>query len=232
MPIDRIAAVSKGLRRNLLQDPHLAVILLQMMIWIGTVAGALFVLYSEVFSEIDEVEIRAVALTVSVVVGFIAVRFPFSILRLLFAVYVIMPLMGSTPSHDAGLRGSFFSRWYRTLRGAGWDTTLAETPSYKDTAEEIGRVIKKIEGELKRARSDRSSLEVKIGSRIHALDIGEEYIRGRIVNLNHFQDESFLNRLAVGARSESVRIAARRRLAFLRSSADDQNAYIVREYSP
>ena len=225
----------KKLRVNLIPRSHLPIILLQVMVWIGAVVAALFFLYVKVFNEITEAEIKAVALTVSILVGFIAVRFPFSVLRAIFASYIIMPLMGFSPGNKKRWRDQLFSRWVRILSYAGLETKLTETPSYERVAKDIVEQLKTIERELSKVRRVETVDQVQIISRIVAFDIGEEHVRGRIVNLEYFHDKNFLHRLAVGARSESVRVAARRRLEFLRICGDDRQAfeaYVMQDHKP
>ena len=212
---------------------HHAAILIQVLLWIGGVVAAVAALYVFVLSDIKEAEIRAVALTVLSVAGFMLVRLPFAVLRGLLAAYVVVPLMGGRASNRAGLARQFYRQWRLMLRDVGWDSRLSERPAYERIAEEIRDALRKIEGKLERPQRPGGVDEIEIADRRIAFDVGEDFIRGRIVILDTFQDERLLDRLAAGARSESVRIGARRRLIEIQTCGDDAEAlreHVARAY--
>ena len=209
-------------------NTRLAVILVEVLLWIGAVVGALVGFYVGLIDNIQEAEIKAVALTVIIFIGFVSVRMPFAILRGFVASYVAMPLMGLGNNERFGWRRSLAPQWLRMLEFVGWDLSLTQTPSYEKIGKDIHAELKKIERKLEDPQRRASVERVVIRDRRTAFDVGEECIRGRIVILDSFSDERILSRLIAGCRSESVRIAARRRLAAIRACGDDAEA--LREY--
>ena len=190
------------------------------LLWISAVIGIVVGIYIGVVSNIPEAEIRAVALTVMLFVGFLWARMPLAMLRALFAMWIVTPLLGLGNRERSLWWREFSAYWVRLVDNAGWDLMLSEKPAYKQVADNIRKEIQQIERKLPSQFLPRRVGVVIIAHEEIAFDVGEEHVRGRMVDLSHlgdaFDDVDFLNRLATGARSESVRIAARRRLSALR----------------
>lgn len=191
---------------------HVLAILVISLLWTSGVVATVACVYAFALSNVEDAEIRAVALTASIFVGFLLIRLPMAIFRAAFASYVVLPLMGFHANGGSSRRAALFNSWIRMLRSAGWSYDLAERPSYLSVAEEIRDAVRKIEGKLPQPHTYETVDVVVIVREHHAFDVGEDSVRGRIVDLRALHDEGLLRRLAAGARSESVRIAARRQL--------------------
>ncbi len=205
---------------RLMNHTHYFATLSIVLLWISAVMGIVVGIYIGVVSNIPEAEIRAVALTVMLFVGFLWARMPLAMLRALFAMWIVTPLLGLGNRERSPWWREFSAYWVRLLDNAGWDLMLSEKPAYKKVADDVHNKIQKIERKLPSQSLPKGVESVIIVHEEIALDVGEEHVRGRIVDLCYLGDAlddiDFLNRLATGARSESVRIAARRRLTALR----------------
>lgn len=205
---------------------HVLIILAISLLWTAGVVAAVACVYAFALSGVDDAEIRAVALTASIFVGFLLIRLPMAIFRGLFASYVVLPLMGSGASRQSTPHGRLFAAWIRMLHSVGWTYDLTESPAYEEITKGVRDELRKIERKLPDRRPYVTVQSVQIINRHSAFDVGEEWIRGRIVDLDYFEDQGFLQQLAAGARSESVRRSARRRLTALQNpSVDDGERY-------
>lgn len=191
---------------------HVLTILAVALLWTAAVIGAISLVYVFALDDVKDAEIRAVALTALVFAGFLLMRLPLALFRATFASYVVTPLMGFKPGREASTRGRFFTSWVRMVVNAGWDPGLTEIPSYEKAADKIHREIRDIKDQLRNQRPYEYVPTVLIIDPYVAFDVGEEWIRGRTVDLHHLDDRIVLRQIAARARSESVRRAAYRRL--------------------
>lgn len=200
---------------------HVLTILALSLLWTAGVVVVVVCVYVFALSDVKDVEIRAVALTASIFVGFLLIRLPMAIFRGLFASYVVLPLMGFGARSESTRHGRLFAAWIRMLHSLGWTYDLTESPAYEEIAKGIRDELKKIERKLPDRRPYVPVQSVQIINRHSAFDVGEEWIQGRVVDLSYFDDQIFLRQLSAGARSESVRRSARRRLAALQNPPVD-----------
>ncbi len=191
---------------------HVLTILAVALLWTAAIITAIALVYAFALDDVKEVEIRAVALTALVFTGFLLIRLPLALFRAVFASYVVMPLMGFRTGTGSSRRGRLFNSWIRMLDSAGWEYSLTEKPSYERIADRIHSTLTDIKGQMQNRGPYEYVPMVHVIDQHAAFDAGEEWIRGRLVNLDYFEDRTVLRQIAARARSESVRRAARRRL--------------------